>query len=70
MDESKYMHSTVANLEEPKYNSCHLEDQAIKQQYASNISVGGHPDDCDNNMTVIKSEDVVTQSYVLPPFLH
>lgn len=63
------MHSSVATLEEPKYNSCHLEDQAIKQQYSSNIS-GCHPDECDNTMTVIKSEDVVTQSYVLPPFLH
>lgn len=65
------MHSSVTSLEEPKYNSCHLEDQAIKQQYSSNISVGGcHTDECDNNMTVIKSEDAATQSYVLPPFLH
>lgn len=67
MDETKYMHSTVTALDEPKYNPCPLDDQTIKQQYG----VGGcHPDECDNNMTVIKTEDVVTQSYVLPPFLH
>lgn len=71
MDEPKYMHAVTTIGDEPKYTSCQMEDQSIKQQFATNITVGGcHPDDSDNNMTVIKSEDGVSHSYVLPPFLH
>lgn len=65
---------TVNSMDEPKYTSCHIEDQAMKQQFASgNLTVGGcHPDDVtDNNMAVIKSEDgSITNSYILPPYLH
>lgn len=64
------MHA-VTTLDEPKYTSCNLDDSSIKQHFPSNITTGGsHPDDGDNSMTVIKSEDGVSHSYVLPPFLH
>lgn len=65
--------------DEPKYTSCQMDDHAIKQFSTTNISVGGgcHPDDGSgggggsaDSMTVIKSEDGVSHSYVLPPFLH
>lgn len=66
MDEPKYINS-VNTLDEPKYTSCHMEDQAIKhQQYTSNVSaIGCHTEDPSD---VIKSED--THNYVLPSFLH
>lgn len=86
MDELKYsnMH-TVASLDDPKYQNCHVENHSIKplnsaqtaQQYPTTTTnlttVGGcHTDDGnDNSMAVIKSEDSnQTHSYILPPFLH
>lgn len=76
MDEPKYMHAVTTIGDEPKYtSSCQMDDHAIKQFSTTNISVGGgcHPDDGSggaDSMTVIKSEDGVSHSYVLPPFLH
>lgn len=73
---------TVNSIDEPKYSSCHIDDQAIKQQFSTgnltvNTSAGGsgchHPNDdvTDNNMAVIKSEDgAIANSYILPPYLH
>lgn len=58
VDDTKYVH-----LDEPKYTSCHLEDQAMKHHYAT----GGHSEDSDT-MGVIKSEE--SHSYVLPTFMH
>lgn len=66
-------------MDEPKYTSCHIEEQAIKQQhqqhYATNSAViqNCHPDDGDNNLGVLKTEDGVSHNhsnYVLPPFLN
>lgn len=74
MDELKYsnMH-TVASLDDPKYQNCHIENHSIKtldasqtaQQYPTTTTnlttVGGgcHTDDGNDNnsMAVIKSED-------------
>lgn len=76
IDDTKYsnMH-TVSSLDEPKYASCHIEDQAMKQQFstANLATVGGcHPDDVtDSSMAVIKSEDnTISNSYILPQYLH
>ncbi|XP_063698048.1 homeobox protein ceh-8 [Culicoides brevitarsis] len=54
--DSKYVH-----LDEPKYTSCHLEDQAMKYHTGSHTEEG-------DTMGVIKSEE--SHSYVLPPFMH
>lgn len=66
---------TVSSLDEPKYTSCQIEEQAMKQQFTTTnlATVGGcHPDDVtENGMAVIKSEDgSITNSYILPPYLH
>lgn len=72
---------TVNTIDETKYSSCHIDDQAIKQQFSTgNLTVGTsaggsgcHPNDdgTDNSMAVIKSEDgTISNSYILPPYLH
>lgn len=76
----------ITSIEDSKYSHCHLvDDVSLKQpphstQYsASSITLGGVVS-ChqpggeevagDNMTTVIKSEDGVSHSYVLPPFMH
>uniref|UniRef100_A0A336LP22 CSON009170 protein n=1 Tax=Culicoides sonorensis TaxID=179676 RepID=A0A336LP22_CULSO len=61
--ESKYDETKYVHIEDPKYSSCHIEDQAMKHHYAA----GGHSEDSDQ-MGVIKSEE--SHSYVLPTFMH
>ena len=73
MDDPKYMHAVTSLDEANKYTSCHMDDSSMKQSFSSSIPVGGcHPsdDNSNNSMTVIKSEDGVSHSYVLPSFLH
>lgn len=76
----------ISTIDDPKYSHCHMVDDVSmkqphatsQQQYAtSSISVGGggcHAgvDEVagDNMTTVIKSEDGVSHSFVLPPFMH
>lgn len=42
IDEPKFIHN-VSSLEDPKYTTCHMEDQTLKQQqqFSSNLSIGG-----------------------------
>lgn len=72
----------ISTIDDPKYGHCHMVDEvSMKQPHStqyttSSITVGGSchtgVDEVagDNMTTVIKSEDGVSHSYVLPPFMH
>ncbi|XP_058453996.1 LIM/homeobox protein Lhx1 isoform X2 [Malaya genurostris] len=68
MDDSKYIHA-VNIIDDPKYtNNCHLEDPTLKQSHYG-APTTCQPGDESESLGIVKSEDGVSHSYVLPPFL-
>ncbi|XP_059619886.1 paired box protein Pax-3 [Phlebotomus argentipes] len=68
--ENKFIH-TMGTMDESKYNvNCQMEENEMKPQYSSNSTlISCHPDD-NATISINKSEDSITQSFVLPSFLH
>lgn len=79
MEDPKYINTVNPLVDDQKYTNCHMDEQAIKHHYTTNnnnptnnSSTGVsscHSDETDS-MTMIKTEDGVSHSYVLPSFLH
>ncbi|XP_055539599.1 homeobox protein Hox-D3 isoform X2 [Wyeomyia smithii] len=68
VDDTKYIHA-VNIIDDPKYTSnCHMEDPTLKQSHYGAPS-SCQPGDEADSLGIVKSEDGVNHSYVLPPFL-
>ncbi|XP_055640485.1 homeobox protein aristaless-like 4 isoform X2 [Toxorhynchites rutilus septentrionalis] len=68
VDDTKYIHA-VNIIDDPKYTTnCHLEDPSLKQSPYGTPSTC-QPGDEGEPLGILKSEDGVSHSYVLPPFL-
>ncbi|XP_062555063.1 homeobox protein unc-4 isoform X3 [Armigeres subalbatus] len=69
VDDTKYIHA-VNIIDDPKYASgCHLEDPSLKQSHYGTPTTSCQPGDEAESLGIVKSEDGVSHSYVLPPFL-
>lgn len=69
VDDTKYIHA-VNIIDDPKYgSSCHLEDPSLKQSHYGTPTTACQPGDESESLGIVKSEDGVSHSYVLPPFL-
>ncbi|XP_053695829.1 homeobox protein Hox-D3 [Sabethes cyaneus] len=68
VDDTKYIHA-VNIIDDAKYTSnCHMEDPTLKQSHYGAPS-SCQPEDETDSLGIVKSEDGVNHSYVLPPFL-